>query len=303
MVITLENGKIIQGSEVISATLRSSLEPIPLTFEADIKINADIAPFLLEKKIIKAGREQTAMRIVFAEDTIGGFNNDAEIRVRKIIALHNESSAIADNLTRAIIKENVSLGEIYKLCGGKSGVEKSFSIPRFYCYQGQTPSHLIARVCQEHGGVVRWLPKTNKIAFFRIYDLFKQKPLGVKIASADVTAKSDYLVRQEVCRYISTNAKGEIIKSENYSNNSMVLFTPNKTQTQLNAMTSVVLNAKRVVCVFSPDIHAGEIVEMGGVKMVILTAAHVVYGGEAPHNESVFWLGVQNAMNGENSEK
>lgn len=294
MLITLDSGVVVSSSEIVSATLRSSLEPVPLTFECQIKLNERYAPSLLLGKILKAGREQTSVRIVFAQDTVAPWHNGDITSVRQIIALHDNSAGLASPLPRAVIRENVDLSAIYRACGGKSEVEKSFSVPRFYAYSGSVPSELVARVCQEHGGVVRWQPENNRLAFTRIHDLFAQQPRTIKPQSADLTVKSSFLVGHEVPRYISTAPNGGIIQSQKPSG-SKVAFTPLKSQAQLNAMSSVILNAKEIPCDFSPAMHAGELVRMGDTDMVILTAAHVWRLNETGvlENSSVFWLGVK----------
>ena len=295
MLITLDNGKVVSGSELLSATLRTSLEPVPLTFECQIKLNSEYASSLKENSILKVGREQTPVKIVYAQDTVVPFaHRDSTIQVREVIALHENSAGIADALSRAVIRENIGLSDIYRSCGGKSEVEKSFVVPRFYGYIGDFPSKQIARICQEHGGIVRWLPEHNRLSFERIHDLFTQKPKVTKPQNADLTTKSDFLVQNEVPRYLSVAPNGGIIQSQ-INGNSAIAFVPHKTQAQLNAMSNVILNAKEVPCEFSPDIHAGDLVMLGKVNMVVLTAAHVWQLNDTGvlDNSSVFWLGVR----------
>lgn len=298
MIITLEDNTVIQGSELLEAILRTSLEPVPLTFECSVRLNEKYAPYLLENKIIKVGKEQTPVKIIYAKDSVAPFNNGNLIQVRNVIALHENSAGIATALTKAVIRENVSLSEIYRSCGGKSEVGKSFTVPRFYAYAGNTPSLLISRVCQEHGGVVRWISKYNRLEFARINDLFQQEATVVKPKNSDNTLKSDFIVKQELPRYISTDEKGAVLLSQSVQGNNSVKFVPHKSQAQLNFMANVILNAKEVPCDFSPDIHAGDIADLGGVKMVVLTAAHAWHENETGvlENTSVFWLGVKNKL-------
>ena len=295
MLITLENGQAISFSELLSATLRTSLEPVPLTFEFKVKINEQYAPYLLENKVLKVGKEQTAVKIVYVKDALAPYNNEELIKVREVIALHENSASIGQSLSRAVIQENTELSAIYNACGGKSTVEKSFSVPKFYAYKGDVPSRLIARVCQEQGGVVRWHSKNNALAFWRVSDLFNQQPKHLSENQIDLTFKSDFLSTYEVPRYRSLDAKGAIIQSQN-STGKTVIFTPHKTQAQLNAMCNVLLNAKEVPSDFNPDVHAGDLIQINGVQFIVLTAAHVYAPCETGKGEnySMFWLGVKN---------
>ncbi len=295
MLITLDDGKVIAGSEIISATLRTSLEPVPLTFECRIRLNPNYSGSLKENKILKVGREQTPVKIVYAQDVVEPVAqvNDT-VQIRELIALHENSAGIADALSRAVIRENVGLSDIYRACGGKSEVEKSFVVPRFYAYKGNLPSKLIARICQEHGGVVRWKPEFNRLAFTRIHDLFSQQSKVVKPQNSDFTIKSDFLVKNEVPCYLSISPDGSVIQSQT-DGQSSVAFVPHKTQAQLNSMTHVILNAKEIPCEFSPNINAGDLANLGGVNMIILTAAHVWQLNKSGvlDNMSIFWLGVK----------
>lgn len=295
MIITLENNEVIQGSELVEACFRSSLEPVPVTFEARIKLNEKYAPYLLEGKVLKVGKFQTPVIIVLAEDKVLPKHNGSVRIVRKVIALHENSAGLAKALKNAVIREKVSLSEIYRSCGGKSAVIKDFVIPKFYMYKGMLPSEGVAKSCQEHGGVVQWIPEGNKLSFVRIHDLFSQKVKDNVAQLFDITLKSDEIVKREIPQYVSIDKSGAIISSSASDDVRNVIFSPNKTSAQLNAMTNVLLNAKKVSCDFSPDQNAGDLVQVGGVKMVIITAAH--YHGEnisgVLTNNSIFWLGVK----------
>lgn len=294
MIIELENQQIVVGSEIVEACFRTSLEPVPVSFECDIKLSEDYAPYLLEGKVLLVGKYKTPLKIVFVEDKIAPAYQRGVITIRKVIALHANSASIANSLSKAVIREQVSLSEIYRSCGGKSVIEKDFTVPRFYAYKGSVPSREIALVCQEQGGVVRWLPDGNKLSFFRIYDLFNQEPKATKPQMVDTTFKSGLIVSQEVSQYISLDKQGNFISSST-ENTRATVFSPNKTQNQLNLMASVLLNAKEMTCDFEPDVNAGDVIELGGVKMVVITAAH--FNGmnitNAPVSKSVFWLGVK----------
>lgn len=293
MYIELENGQQISGSHLIEAILRTSLEPCPVTFECTVQLHEQYSASLLENKILKVGKYQTAVKIVFAQDMTAPFVQDTDwIIVRKIIAVHENSAGIAAPLQKAVIRENVDLSAIYRACGGKSEVQKSFKIPRFYGFAGSIASVQIARICQEHGGIVRWLPESNQLSFERIHDLFNQAPKDKKLQHSDHTFKSDFVVKQEVARYISTNEYGQIIQSQN-DTIGRVEFVPQKTQAQLNAMQTVLLNAKTIPCDYSPDLNAGDLVELNSVKMVVITAAHSWRKDRQLDSQSTFWLGVK----------
>lgn len=293
MLIELENGKTITGSEIYEATFRSSLEPIPCTFEARVRIYPDIAQYLLEGKKILAGRNKTPMTVVYVKDGVSEKEQAGAVVIRHVIALHANSCGISYRLERAVIREQVSLSEIYQACGGKSVVDKDFTVPRFYCYKGSLPGQQIALICQEHGGVVRWIPENDKMAFTRIYDLFKQEPKVIKADEIDATQRSGFLERHEVPSYTTTQLNGVIAKGD-FSKPRAVRYSPHKNEQEIFNLSNVLLNAKTVPSEYRPDVHAGDLVKIGETLFVVITAAHSVQRDDAATEDfSMFWLGVK----------
>ncbi len=294
MIIQLDSGLVVSGEAILENTLRSNLEPIPVTFEAKLRLDESIALGLLEGSEIKVGRNLTPVTIVFARDSVSPVYQAGEVKIRHIIALHSNSRGIGYRLERAFVGERISLSAAYKACGGKSAIEKDFIIDRFYCYKGMTPSYQISRICQEYGGVVRWGPENDTLSFARINDLFNQEPVMSLPAFTDSTKKSGFLERHEVPSYISTGAGGGITKGD-FSKPRAVEFSPHKTTAQLHAMSQVLLNAKEVPCRYSPEVHAGDIILQGDVKFIVISAAHSFMRMPSGQEESrsIFWLGVK----------
>lgn len=299
MLIQLENGSYISGSNIYSGIIRNSLTPIPYTFEATIRIDESIAPFLQEGKELLVGPYQTPVTINYVRDNISSVYQGGMVQLRQIIALHSNTIAISYVAEKPVILEKTNLSKIYKACGAKAVVEKDFVVSKFYLYVGKYPSEQIQQICQEHGGVVRLLLPTNNIEFARIYDLFNQEPkmgIGEKILS-DKTQRSDFLERHEVPSYISCADDGSMLKG-NFDKKRNVVFVPEKTQAELNAMTDVLINAKTLPSHYAPEINSGDIIQTGGTKFVVITAAHSFMqaagdGGAGENSCSVFWLGVK----------
>ena len=298
MIIQLENGETIDGAMIQSAVLRNSLTPIPFTFEATIRIDETVAEYLLEDKEIKVGRNLTPVKIKHVKDDISTVYQNNYVQVRNIIALHSDTFAMSHVAEKGIFLEQTNLSTVYQACGGKSQINKDFVIEKFYCFKGEFPSVQIQEICQEHGGVVRWMPDSNALEFTRIYDLFNQEPtMGHgDLILADNTKKSGLLERHEVPSYVSTAPDGSFIKG-NFDKARNVVYRPDKTQAELNSMTNVILNAKSLPSRYAPEIHSGAIIQSGETKFVVITAAHAFRqpngAGTGENSCSVFWLGVK----------
>ncbi|MBI0182284.1 MULTISPECIES: hypothetical protein [unclassified Snodgrassella] len=306
MLIQLENGSYIDGSAIFSAIIRSSLVPIPYTLEATIRIDESIAPFLQEGKELLVGPYQIPVTINYVRDNISDVYQGGMVQLRQIIALHSNTIAISYVANKGIFLEKTSLSKIYKACGAKATIEKDFVVNKFYLYKGKYPSHQIQEICQEHSGVVHIVPETNTIEFARIYDLSNQEPkmgIGDRILS-DHTQRSEFLERHEVPSYVSCANDGSAIRG-NFDKKRNVVFVPEKTQAELNAMTDVLINAKVLPSRYAPEINAGDVIQTGGCKFVIITAAHSFMqaagtGGSGEESCSRFWLGVRNPGEGSN---
>lgn len=295
MRIELENGELVSGSVLVDATLRTTLEPIPCSFECKLRLHEEYAPYLLDGKVIKVGKHKTPLKIVFVEDGHSQLEQGGMITYRTIIALHDNSVGIAHRLGKAVIRENVSLSEVYQSCGGTSPVGRDFKISRFYCYNGYFPSAEIAQACQDNGGVIRLIPSSNAIEFWRIYDLFNQKPVSVNDASLDSTVLSGFLEKHELPIYVSTNPDGTFSRSSfSVGSARSVEYVPQRSQQALNARSSVLLNVKMIPTAFNPDLNAGDLITIGGTKFVVITAAHRITndGGQVGDSTSL-WLGVK----------
>lgn len=296
MIITMANGNTLDGSFIMDATLRDSLTPIPVTFEATIRLHDDFADQFLEGMELQVGRDNTPVIIKFINDSVSTVYQGGMVQIRHFIALHKNSEGISHRAVKGIFLEKTTLSEIYKACGAKAEIGKDFAVPKFYCLKGQVPSYIIARVCQEHGGVVRWIPEGDRLEFTRISDLFGQDPVMDLPALADYTKKSGFIERHELPAYISCDPSGKIIKG-NFDKDRTVQFIPHKTEAQLNSMTDVLLNAKEIPSRYAPKVHSGQLLTGNGTKFAIITAAHSFKqgagGGVGEESKSVFWTGVK----------
>lgn len=299
MLIQTEDNRYIDGANIVTAVLRNALVPIPVTFEARIRIDETSAPFLLEGKELKVGNFQTPVTIKWVKDEVSSVYQAGMVQIRHIIALHSGTHEISHVTAKGLFIERTNLSTIYQACGSKSDIGKDFLVDKFYLNKGQYPSYQIQQICQEHGGVVRWIPQSNTLEFTRISDLFRQQPtmgLNEQILT-DQTVKSGLLERHEVPSYVSTDSNGTISKG-NFDKTRNVIFTPDKSPSELNLMTDVLINAKKLPSHYAPEVNSGEIIKSGETLFVIITAVHSFQqnagaAGSGEESCSVFWLGVK----------
>lgn len=275
MIITV-NGSQIRGDLIISAVLRSSLSPIPVTFEGIIRVDDDLAAKLSEGKTIEVGSDK--FYIVKAQ-TINSKSSQGQHEEKAV-----QITALLDNVhqtsfvqKKAILKEKITLQEIYRATGATlTGIENDTQIKKFYCYSGNCPTAAIAAILQEEAGQVYW--KNGKMNFSRVGDFFKQKPVMTVPDSALTNLDAGFLERHKIPTYFSTDENGGFIFG-NADKTRANMFVPNKDLRQLQNMSKVIIQRRVAKIAFNLRLGAGDLISVqGGDDLVVITAAHVFTG-------------------------
>jgi len=297
MIILLENGKQIRGDLVESAVLRSDLAPVPLTLEAQIRAadhTQELDLLLAEGRKVSVASGD-ALHIVKSVRVTGrSTQGTREMAAYRITALLDRCLGVAYVRSRAVIKENTALSNIYRACGAAiSTLDADFPVPRFYCPVGETPSFHIARILQEEGGVVSW--KAGRLQFARLADLFKQKAAATMPDNASDDVDGAFVERHEVPWFFSINESGSAVFGAREKPRA-VRYVPFKNVQRLRNMTRCLVYRKKMTINYDARLGAGDLIAfVGGKNLVVITAAHVFNSGtdDGGNQESYtrLWLG------------
>ncbi len=291
MIVILSNGRQLRGDVIKSVVYRSDISPIPATIEAEIRIDDDLKRFLGEGKTVEVNGD--LFYIIKSIKNVGrepqGSRDTSSI---SITGLLEKCHSVAFVRQKSIIKENAKLSEIYRAAGATvKTIEADFSIPKFNCAIGQVPTFPIAQVLQEEGGVVRW--KAGRIQFFRLQDLFKQKPITTIPDNADENIASGFLERHEIPWFYSIGDDGSFVYG-NQAKARVARYSPDKNAQRLHNMTRVLVRKKVSRIQFSNRLAAGDLIDVQGSRpLVIGTAAHVFVSGADGHGSDQYtklWL-------------
>lgn len=277
MQLTLANGKPIRGDIIKSFILRYDMSPVPATLEAEIRVDDELRKQLGEGKVINANGDD--FRIIKPVGTVDNKTQGShDISILHITALLESCYSVAFVRQRAIIKENSVLTEIYRAAGATiKAVDGDFYAGRFTCMNGETPSFHIARLLQDEGGVVRW--RNGKLQFFRLADLFKQKPSLDLPNNAAEDIVSGFLERHEIPSFYSTAPDGSIIYGNRLKARS-AKFAPGKNLQQLQNMSRCLVQRKVTKIPYHPSLRAGDLINFVGAEpLSIVTVAHVFIPG------------------------
>ena len=298
MILYLNNGEQIRGDIIKSAVLRSDMSPIPVTLEAEIRADEAIVKKLSEGEILTVGGRSAssgnALRIIkstWVENRL--VQGKREMDAIQITAILDACHDIAFVRSRAIIKENSALSAIYRAAGATiKAVDADCPVPRFYCPIGDTPSFHIARALQEEGGIVRW--KDGRLKFFRLPDLFRQKPIMELPENASDYVDSGFLERHEIPWFFSLDDAGGFVFGDQRKPRS-VRFSPFMNAQRLRNMSRCLVQRKTSKINISPVIVAGDLISyVGRDPLVVITAAHAFQSGtdgSGSNQYSRLWLG------------
>ena len=289
MFIQLSNNVILPTSHLLSAVLRTDLVPVPVSLELEVRHDDELAKQLAEgQKIFVTGK---AVELQIIKSQIKQSPQIPDRGMIQVTAVLSSCVAIGYRRQKAVILKSNSLGAIYKACGAKVSIKNDFTVPLFVSFLGQVPSELIAKVLQEEAAVVRLSGK--QLDCVRLADLMKQAPklslpqgFGEQIASG-------FLERHLVPSFYSTGDNRAVVKG-NTKKVRAIQYTPRHSERAANNMTSALITKQVLNLSYNDDYQAGDVFNIGGVAMAIITAAHVYETeneGDGGNQYTRLWLG------------
>lgn len=293
----------IPGDKVKRAVLRSDLTPIPETLEIELRLDDTNRELLKEGLDIHVGAER-AYRIVLAE--LSRRNAEQSLRLLESMYLTcvlRDVQALTFVRERAVYLEDTSLTEIYRACGASLAqpIKNDIRVPIYHCMIGDTPTFGIAKLFQEHGGVLR-VNSDGEMEFMRLETIFEQDPVLRVPANVTEEIESGFLERHEIPWFLSIDEDNEFVLGDN-SKARHARYQHHAEEDVLRNMTRVLVQATRVRVDLAMSVCAGDAAEVIGVDTyAILTAAHTITTGTAGDKIEQYtraWLG---ALVSENSE-
>jgi len=270
----------IPGDKVKRSVFRADLAPIPETLEIELRLDDGNRDYLKEGLDIYVGPER-AYRIALAELT----RRNTEQAGRLIEFMHltcvlRELQPLTFVRERAVHLENTSLTDIYRACGASLAkpIKGDIVIPSFTCLIGDTPTFGVAKLFQEHAGVLR-INADDELEFLRLEALFDQKPTLTVPANLTEAIDSGFIERHEIPWFFGLDEHNAFIFGDN-SKARHARFKPRAEEDVLRNMTRVLIQSKRLRIDYTISLRAGDAAQViGGETYAILTAASVYSSG------------------------
>ncbi|ABO60610.1 hypothetical protein LA345_38985 (plasmid) [Burkholderia vietnamiensis] len=281
----------LRGDLIISADLRYDLAPIPLTFEANIRLTQQTAADYRDGSVIKVN--EIPFRIVKAVPTRNvAVQGKEPLSAVHITAFPDSVVEVARPRRTAVIFQNASLSGIYRACGASAPLVGDFAISRYACFVGNVPTFGIARVLQEESAVVMW--RKAKLQAMNLRDLMAQTPIDKLDIDGAEDVKSDFLESDEVPVYVSVGPNGKFLSGARRNDTQSVAFSPRKDARSLNFMGRVLVRRKVITTKANPAVRAGDVANISGTPLVVMTAAHHMQNGTdggGTEQYTRLWLG------------
>lgn len=287
-----ENGQQqVRGDQLAQTVFRSDLAPMPRSLEVVFRHLDGLEDQIKEGKPLWGGYEMLKYRIVkVTRVKTGQVQGITQLGAVKAIALLDSCAEISYRRSRAVVRENSSLGGLFRACGASAAFTADFPVRRFACLVGEVPSFAMAQVMQEENAAL--VMTGGKLSFIRLADLMKQAPVRY-LPYSDPTdvEESEFMERHEIPAFISTNPDGAIIKG-NFSDTRAVEFAPRTGARQLYNLSNVLVTRRVLRAELCQQIKAGDVISIGNVPYVVITAAHAIQAAGASYDTySKFWLG------------
>jgi len=278
----------LRGDLLLRVVLRTDLTPVPATLELEVRRTAETVAAVAHGKVLTVADAE--FEIVKTEERRADdlAQGDRVYTAIRATALLRSCAAIAAPLQRSVIRESASLGGIYRACGATVRIASDFTVPVFAAYVGQTPSFMVAQALQEEAGVL--VVERGRVSFRRLRDLIAA-PAGVVVAEdvAEVV-ESGLLERHAIPFAFSTVPGSQFVYGRRSAARGFV-YRPRADQRIVNNLGTALVLRRKLRNSFSLDYNAGARVDVGGVRHIAITAAHVFEPRDGGEQYSQFWLG------------
>nr|DAS32246.1 MAG TPA: hypothetical protein [Caudoviricetes sp.] len=280
--ITIENGRTLQNTVVVSLVIRSDSSPIPITMEADIRALDGVEKWMEEGRTVSVGKYE--FEIVKSRLASGLVQQgDKDTGGYSITCLMKGTKSIALPMARNVFKEKPTIQDCYRLSGSQANVFGSVMGQRFALLRGDLPTPMINRVLQEAGAIVRW--KKGKIQALTYPEIVAQKPIRYLPDIQGADDEMTFVARNEMPQYVSMDESRNVVQVTR-SVPSPVYFVPHHDARSVRLMQQTIIQRRVAKIMLDMNIDAGDIVDVNGEKLIVVTAAHVPIDGYTK-----LWLG------------
>ncbi|SDB86920.1 hypothetical protein [Acinetobacter boissieri] len=293
MKIYFDDGSLISASDLLKATLRTDLIPVPISLEFSTQKTEQLENKLKLGSIIQVGSIKVKLVIIkvipLETQTL---KEGKPIGGIACVAIPQGCDALISARNHAVVLNDTSFNDAMRSCGVKMAMGSDLPLLSFVCLKGTISTTRFAWYAQQEAVVFAY--SNHQLSVLKIDQLFKKEVVAYFDASAVVWVNSEHLRNMGKSSYVSTDPDGStVLGHEDTKQDQAVIQQGGMSQRQLNNMNKVLLTKGTIIRPLNDQIYAGDLVEIDHKKYVVLTAAHVfdtgALGGPSVM-ASKFWL-------------
>ena len=207
-IVIAATNKLISASELMLATLRTDLVPVPLSFEFSVKATPELEAQLKVGAEILVGNINQPLEIVLVQPIKSQtIKDDRRIGAISCIAVLSGCKKLLTHAERAAILEQTSFNSAIRACGTRNiRLGDDLPLPEFICLKGSLPTARLALYLQQEAAVICF--RNNKLCVLKLDAIFKQEPV-MKLDSSEVHwLSSDQREKLQKSSYVSVEQDG-----------------------------------------------------------------------------------------------
>ncbi|MFC4953078.1 hypothetical protein [Acinetobacter puyangensis] len=288
----LNENLTISASDLLNATLRTDLVPVPVSLEFTVQDTEQLSAALVLDAQLSIGDFGVMLNIIkVAPLKTQLVKNGRRIGGIACVAIPVGCNRLIQAANNAVILEQTSFNSAYRACGAKIGLGSDLPLPEFICLKGSLPTQRIALYMQQEAAVIGY--QNKKICALKIDALFKQEAKQKIDPSAVTWIHSDRLANIEKASYVSVDDDGSTVLGEDTTSDQKIIQRARLSSRQLKNLNKVLIQRGTIMRPLMTDLNAGDLINIDSKNYVIVTAAHLINTGSlggASAMASKFWI-------------
>lgn len=270
-------GRSISGTELISATLRADMVPVPITLEMTTVASPELVESLMVGTVVLIGDlpipvvlikvQQLNTQVIRDDQRIGGLT---------IVGVLQGFDGLLTPARRAIIQEDTTFLSSIRACGAKFSSGTDLPLPQFVCLTGGLPTHQIALRLQQEAAVMFF--ERGKISISKIDELLKRDPIAKYDPSSVVWENNQTVENLKKSAFFSVGSDGSTIENDTPTQQRPLDYKPRLDTRQLQNMEKVLVRKAILTRPLDLRMTSG-VVLIDGQRLIVVTAAHHVETG------------------------
>ncbi|NDY89701.1 hypothetical protein [Ideonella livida] len=291
--LSTEDGTFLPGDMVLSVVQRFDLAPMPSTVEATLRLDESTEPIGKDGAKLRCGAGMDLYRVVKAEDcaSVPIAQGREPVKARRVTAVLDGLQALMWAQQRAVVKEGAGMVECYRSCGAAVRMGSDVPTHRLFVPRGHIPTFALAELMAEEFAAPVWMD--GRLSFSRLTDLMSQSPVHRLEVDAAEGRSSGWMEHLEAVTAMSCRADGQVFGASSTLARPAA-FLPRTPQRILNNWGRWLAVRRCLPTQFAASVRAGHVIELAGVRHLVVTAAHsLTAGADGGKSEqtSMLWLG------------